>query len=81
MAKYLRGFTLGWTAPGGGYHVFTIWAEEPTDAEFRDMKIDVLADAIRCGWTYPRWWQWWRWRDRRMAADVLQDAMRQAGFR
>jgi hypothetical protein len=22
-----------------------------------------FADAKECGWTPPRWWQWWRWKE------------------
>ena len=22
--------------------------------------------ARRCGWTPPKWWQWWRWHDTRL---------------
>lgn len=29
----------------------------------RDARKEALRQAIKLGWTYPRWWQWWRWDD------------------
>lgn len=26
----------------------------------------VIGWARQSGWTPPRWWQWWRWRDTRV---------------
>ena len=33
-----------------------------------EVKTNVLKVAIRMGWTPPKWWQFWRWRDTRIEA-------------
>jgi hypothetical protein len=33
-------------------------------------RADADAAALRLGWTPPRWWQWWRWRDEPRRVEV-----------
>ena len=35
----------------------------------REARKEVLRMARKWGWTYPRWWQWWRWDDTRPSLD------------
>jgi hypothetical protein len=35
----------------------------------RDARKEALRMARKWGWTYPRWWQWWRWEDSRPNLD------------
>ncbi len=57
MATY--GQVVKWTDFDGSVHTLGVdycnTAEEATQTAFRI--------AIGAGWTPPRWWQWWRWRD------------------
>lgn len=39
-------------------------------SSMREAKRDALEHAKGCGWTPPRWWQWWRWNDTK-ANDLL----------
>lgn len=55
------GYTIRWTNRDGNS------TEVSCDGAFteRDARKSALRSAIRTGWTYPRWWQWWRWNDTR----------------
>lgn len=55
------GYAVHWTNFGGTKGVAEV-SDMPTPQEaYRE----TLAFAIRCGWTPPRWWQFWRWSDTR----------------
>jgi len=54
------GYTLRWTARDGTRTVRTSEAETPELAVAAAVYV-----ARAAGWTPPRWWQFWRWRDSR----------------
>lgn len=33
---------------------------------FEDARLKAEEMAWHSGWTNPRWWQWWRWGDRKV---------------
>ena len=58
MIKY--GQSVVWTTWRGGKR--EIWIEGCNSLEYA--RQIVFKQARDAGWTPPRWWQWWRWRDR-----------------
>lgn len=59
------GCTIRWTDFNGNRYSHQV------DGYFtpREARKASLRGAIRQGWTYPRWWQWWRWDDTRPDLD------------
>jgi hypothetical protein len=59
------GATITWTTFSGGKNsVGNNGFYTP-----REARKSALRAARRCGWTYPRWWQFWRWDDTRPSLD------------
>jgi hypothetical protein len=53
------GQEVRWTKFDGSKHTLEI-----NDCDTLDEAVQTaFREAIKCGWTPPRWWQWWRWGD------------------
>jgi hypothetical protein len=55
------GFKISWTG---------FWGDKQT-VHYRGTNLDhcrrmAIDDAMRAGWTPPKWWQLWRWDDTRI---------------
>ena len=48
-----------WTSFDGSVSEF----QSPTYRTHAECEAQAYACARRVGWTPPRWWQWWRWKD------------------
>lgn len=59
----VHGRTIRWTGASGDQNEVSVHlcetAEEATSR--------ALNMARKQGWTQPKWWQWWRWNDTRVA--------------
>lgn len=56
------GQTIKWTQLDGSTTTVTV-----DDCETAKRAQDeAIRFAIECGWTPPRWWQFWRWNDTRI---------------
>lgn len=57
MVSYGR--TIRWYGLDGSVSTFTVdKCETPQEA-----LSEAITSAKAFGWTPPRWWQWWRWRE------------------
>lgn len=54
------GQQIAWTERSGTKTVVSVDGYS-THKEALDI---ALRNAVAFGWTPPRWWQWWRWKDR-----------------
>jgi hypothetical protein len=68
----LYGYRLSWTHPDGSVQTVESPCQYETGIE---AMIKVTADAIYFGWKPPRWWQIGRWRDTRVPAVVVLEAI------
>lgn len=55
------GYSIQWTTFCGGKTSAGVSEMPSPEVAYHE----ALAFAIRCGWTPPRWWQFWRWSDTR----------------
>lgn len=60
-------YGITWTKRDG-----TVCTTSGTGYYEREVRKQVLRSVIRQGWTYPRWWQWWRWDDTRPDLDFTR---------
>lgn len=56
------GCIIRWNDGRGGEHIVSV----SNCATWSDARSRAIAEATRMGWTAPRWWQWWRWKDTRV---------------
>lgn len=61
----IYGFAISWTDLNGGKRSIKTTGFYTA----RDARRSVVRAARRSGWTYPRWWQFWRWDDTRPNLD------------
>jgi hypothetical protein len=54
--------TIEWTNRKGEFCSVTVY-DHATPGAARHAAINA---ARELGWTPPRWWQWWRWKDTRV---------------
>ena len=59
------GQTIAWRDWGGGEH--SVSANYFTTQ--REARKCALRFAVRSGYTYPKWWQFWRWSEPRISLD------------
>lgn len=57
------GQTIKWTQWDGTKHAFTVSECE----SWEEARAIVVEWATERGWTPPKWWQFWRWGDTRLA--------------
>jgi hypothetical protein len=55
------GQSIVWTKGGGVTYTFTVSGCESHEQAI----MEAIGTARRQGWTYPRWWEFWRWGDTR----------------
>lgn len=54
-----HGQAINWTTKEGAKLRVVVSHHESRQAAVRE----AFDAAERMGWTPPRWWEWWRWRD------------------
>ena len=69
-----HGYQISWSEFGGAKTTVTA----KSDFSLSDAAHKAFEFARECGWTEPRWWQWWRWREPIRRQPILHDMTKEA---
>ena len=63
------GQRINWTSFDGMEHSVEVIGNE--NESIFDVRKKTMEIAIKSGWTYPKWYQIWRWNDTKVSLDEL----------
>lgn len=69
------GYTIEYTEPYGATGSISVNICKTKE----EAQSECIRSALKGGWTYPRWWQWWRWGDTRPPFDLVEKIKAELG--
>ena len=76
MPNTIHGYELRWTSFCGE----EMRAAAISDKSEQCAQKQAILAALREGWRYPRWWQWWRRHDTRPPMALVSDVVFEEWF-